>query len=196
MVNVLMTWWYTAPCEGSHGAGTWYAEFNGWPARREFEVYADQVLVAPHDLEFSKFDLKLGRPHKIEAIPILMPEFEAVWERSAQPTLRNIAARCPTDNALQRVQYVHYPYPGKFNKSGLGTSYLEFAGGMGRRLCEVYPDHTFVAPFDIGHPLDEDIGDITKSDGYFQAMTHAEFEAIWEQNAIRRLQEIAIILRR
>lgn len=66
---------------GEHGAGLWYAEFSGGMASRQFEVYAQRVLVAPDDLRFAdQYDIILTDLHYRE---ISRAEFEAAWDRFA-----------------------------------------------------------------------------------------------------------------
>jgi hypothetical protein len=79
----------TFPAEyGEHGAGVWYAEFVDGVPRRQFEVYADRVLVAPYDLLFAdQYDIVLQDEHYVG---ISLAEFEKAFDEFATKRFREI----------------------------------------------------------------------------------------------------------
>jgi hypothetical protein len=75
--------------DGEYGAGTWYAEFSDGIPRRQFEVYAQRVLVAPYDLSFAdQYQAILSDAHYRE---IALAEFENAWNRFAARRLKELA---------------------------------------------------------------------------------------------------------
>ncbi len=76
--------------DGDFGSGVWYAEFVEGVAQRQFEVYADHVLVAPHDLSFAdQYAAIVSDPRYREITP---SEFNRAWNRYASERLRRVGS--------------------------------------------------------------------------------------------------------
>lgn len=97
------------------------------------------------------------------------------------------------------------PFPAELKRDEPSSAiYDEFADGVARRSFEVFPDHTEVGPYDCGIP-EVDAGFVLRAaregvdpDGVpFDprlrpvVISHAKFEAMWEQYALPRLRVLA-----
>jgi hypothetical protein len=73
---------------GEFGAGVWYAEFSSGIARRQFEIYANRVLVSYFDLALAEdYDQIISDEH-FERISFR--DFQTLWTKHAIPRLREI----------------------------------------------------------------------------------------------------------
>lgn len=200
---------YCAPlllATGRGPMGTWYSEYDGIFTVREFVIYPDDRLaVAPFDMPFRGPDHPTEPPDLAGIAPISLQKFEALWEQFAQPRLHALAVAHPLLANDESIRYFRQPFPAEL-KIAEGTSdiYTEFAAGVPRRSFEVFAGRALVAPYDTRLP-DVDTDGMLESvqqglDAEGEPMDprlrpeeirHTMFEALWEQNALPRLQAIA-----
>jgi hypothetical protein len=205
---------YRAPvplAAGQERLGTWYGEYDGTFTVREFVIRPDNsAAVAPFDLPFREPGHPT-EPPDIEGIALIsLQAFEAQWEQVAQPRLHALADAHPAQAGQagdESIRYFHSPFPADFKLAeGSSDIYCEYAAGVARRSFEVFADHTLVAPYDVGTP-EVDIGDmlLAAHEGRLaegelidprlrpEEVSHAMFEALWEQWALPRLRELAAL---
>lgn len=188
--------------------GTWYGEYDGIFTVREFIIRPDgSAAVAPFDAPFREAGHPTEPPIVQGVTPISLQEFEALWERFAQPQLHELAADHLTAAGDADIRYFRSPFPAEFKVNEAASDiYTEYAAGVARRSFEVFADHhTLVAPYDMGAGEisgDEMLrlareGQLT-ADGEPiepplrpEEISRAAFEMLWERHAIPRLHDLA-----
>ncbi|HEX6540953.1 MAG TPA: hypothetical protein VF040_04300 [Ktedonobacterales bacterium] len=198
---------YRAPLPLTDGqVGTWYGEYDGIFPVREFVIrLGNRAAVAPFEMPFRGPDHPTEPPALASIAPVSLQEFEALWEQFAQPRLHALAVTRSAPVSDASIRYFRSPFPAEF-KAPEATSdiYTEYAAGVARRSFEVFTDHTLVAPYDVGIP-EVDVDDVLLAaregrlaEGELidprlrpEEMSHAVFEALWEEQALPRLRVLA-----
>ena len=184
---------------------TLYSEFAGSIACRQFLIEAGRTRVAPQTLAFVDGPgvdaLAAGGSSK----PISLASFQEMWDLHAQPQLHLLAERAEDFDRDASIWYVLTPFPAQFKDQGEAGSviYTEFAGGIGRRDFEVWPDRVAVGPYETqaAYELDpvkiavelgiDETGSIIPATMRPRRIRHADFETNWERFAIPHLRELA-----
>lgn len=185
--------------------GTWYGECDGIYTVREFVVYSDNRLaVAPFDVPFRGPGHPTAPPALAGIAPISLHMFESLWEQFAQPRLHEISVARSAADTVASTKYFRTPFPAAFKLAeGASDIYAEYAAGVARRSFEVFAGRTLVAPFDVGIP-EYDAAEMLRAarealapDGEsidpllrHREISHAVFEALWEQHALPRLRAL------
>ena len=199
--------YYRAPATLIGGQpGIWYGEYDGIFAVRECIVCpGSRTDVAPFDVKFHEASHPTGPPVITGIERISWHTFESLWAEYSQARLDELALEHGDTVVRADIGYFRMPFPVEL-KIGEAASdiYVEYAQGAGRRSFEVFADHTLVAPYDIRIPegdteemlrvaregVDAD-GDIIDPLLRPVRISHADFEARWEQHALPRLQLLA-----
>lgn len=191
--------------------GTWYGEYDGIFTVREFVVRSDahvaddRVAVAPFDMPFREPGHPMEPPTLTDIVPISLQEFESLWEQFVQPRLHALAVARPALANDGSIRYFRSPSPAEFNPPEAASDiYTEYAAGVARRSFEVFADYTLVASYDVVIPevsIDDMLlaahegrlaeGDLIDLRLRPQEVSHAVFEALWEQWAIPRFRVLA-----
>lgn len=184
---------------------TFYTEYDGVIACRQFRIQDGRTFVALHSMAFLDALCGADRLRSRPSTVIGLAAFQEMWDRYAQPELNRFAQQHADPSADASIWYVLTPFPAEFKGQGEAGSliYTEFAGGTGRRDFEVWPDHVEVAPYETVAAYDvepviaavergvDDSGRAIPETMRPQRISHAEFEAQWEKHAIPRLRELA-----
>lgn len=198
---------YRAPLPlGENQMGTWFGEDDGIFSVREFVVRpGNHVVVAPFDIPFRDPGHPTEPPPLAGIELISLSAFQWMWEQVAQPHLNELARARPALTRDVSIHYFRQPFPAEFKAAEAASDiYTEYAAGVARRSFEVFADYTLVAPFDVGIP-DVDVAVVLQAmhegldlDGEPldprlrpEEISHAVFEAQWEQHALPRLRSLA-----
>jgi hypothetical protein len=196
--------YYRAQAEDEQGiTGTWYAEYDGWFACRQFEVYPNRVLVAPYSVDFLEASSLQDAPLGKDVTPITLCEFESAWEAFAQAQLRKFIASNASASAHDEVTYFRSPLPPlPRSLEEASLIYTQFVSGVARRHFQVVNDYALVAPYDLVWPehfelvvraadtgLDE-VGNEIGPELRPTRIDHPHFEAQWEPWALPRFRAI------
>lgn len=178
---------------------TWFGEFDGRFACRQFEVRPDRTLVAPFDSNF----VILRRPGGLSPVEawseMTLSEFQQVWSQYAQARLLKLAREgcSATGVRYYRMTVPTESAPGGY---GPGIQYIEFADQVARRQFEVYSSHVLVSPYEGPFvEWDADISDFAEVGGddalrlgiRCDEIAHFDFESAWVEHALPRLDTIA-----
>lgn len=175
-------------------------------ACRLFAIQAKHIIVAPYDMAFIEARGMTEPPIGDDIQEISFQEFEALWDDLAQPRLHMFANVKSTPPADAQVLYVKSPFPDSFKSRGEPTSdiYTEWANRVARRHFEVFPNYTVIASHDpdLGWPehfeimtraIELGMVDDTLIDPRLRpvSISHADFETLWEQHALKRLRSLS-----
>ena len=200
---------YHAPLPLADGQlGTWYGEHNGTFSVREFVIGPDhRAAVAPFELPFRGPGHPTEPPELANIASVSLQVFESQWEQFAQPRLHELALARPAVAVDASIRYFHSPFPAEFKADEAASAiYSEYAAGVARRSFEVFADRALVAPYDVAIPeVDSDemllaAREARTRDGVPidprlrpEEISHAVFEAQWEQQALPRLRMLAAL---
>lgn len=192
--------------------GKWYGEYDGIFPVREFVIRpGNRIAVAPLEMPFRGPDHPTQPPALASIAPVSLQAFESQWEQFAQPRLHALAVARPAAAVDASIRYFHSPFPAAFKAAfkrdeTSSDIYTEYAAGAARRSFEVFADHTLVAPYDVGTPevASDDVllaalegrlaeGELIDPRLRPEEVSHAVFEALWEQRALPRLRVLAAL---